>query len=65
MNFAPPCSEVSESSRCRVEGDLGGVWITDDDGTEEKREVQALKKITQKHDVELKVWDDEKYYIDE
>jgi deoxyribodipyrimidine photo-lyase len=47
------------------EGEISGVWITEDEGTEEKRDEQTLKNITQQHQIELKIWNDEKYYIDE
>jgi deoxyribodipyrimidine photo-lyase len=47
------------------EGEISGVWMTDDDGTEEKRDEQTVRDITERHGVDFKVWNDEKFYIDE
>ncbi|KAL6710821.1 hypothetical protein ACN47E_007878 [Coniothyrium glycines] len=46
-------------------GEVTDVWITGDEGTEEKTEEEALRKITKQHNVNLKVWDDEKYFVDD
>lgn len=46
-------------------GEVTGVWITDDDGTEEREDQRILRRITRKHDVDFKVWDDEKYFVDD
>jgi len=46
-------------------GKVTGVWMTDDDGTEEKEDEQSLRELTADHGVDFKVWKDEKYYIDE
>lgn len=47
------------------EGEICGVWITGEDATEEKRDEASVRKLTEQHGVDFKVWDDEKYYIDE
>jgi deoxyribodipyrimidine photo-lyase len=44
---------------------ITGIWLTDDDGTEEKDDERTLKNLAAKHDVAFKVWEDEKFYIDE
>lgn len=46
-------------------GEVTGVWMTDDDGTEEKYDEGILKKLAEKHKINFKVWEDEKYYVDE
>ncbi|KAH9864828.1 hypothetical protein IAQ61_008773 [Plenodomus lingam] len=46
-------------------GKVTGVWMTDDDGTEEKSDEKTLKSLTEKHRVDFKVYRDEKYYVDE
>jgi deoxyribodipyrimidine photo-lyase len=46
-------------------GEISGVWITEDEGTEEKKDEQTLRNITQQHQIDFKIWNDEKYYIDE
>jgi deoxyribodipyrimidine photo-lyase len=46
-------------------GKVSGVWITNDDTTEEKKEVASVKKLAEQHGVDFKAWDDEKFYIDE
>jgi hypothetical protein len=44
---------------------ITGVWMTSDDGTEERDEVKAVEKIATDHDIPFKLWADEKFYIDE
>jgi deoxyribodipyrimidine photo-lyase len=44
---------------------ISGVWLTDDDGTEEKDEVRAVEKVAAKYNIPFKAWADEKFYIDE
>ncbi|KAH9875002.1 hypothetical protein J1614_004490 [Plenodomus biglobosus] len=46
-------------------GKVTGVWMTDDDGTEEKDDEKSLAKLTERHGVDFKVWKDEKYYVDD
>lgn len=46
-------------------GKITGVWMTDDDGTEEKGDEKSLRKLTEQHGVDFKVWKDEKFYVDE
>jgi deoxyribodipyrimidine photo-lyase len=44
---------------------ITGIWMTGDEGTEEKDDEKAVEKIAAKHDIPFKVWVDEKFYIDE
>lgn len=44
---------------------IGGVWMTAEEGTEEKREERDVKRACELAGVELKLFIDEKYYIDE
>lgn len=45
--------------------DVAGVWMTAEEGTEEKDDEADVKRITGERGVDFKVWEDEKYYIDE
>lgn len=45
--------------------EVAGIWITGEEGTEEKDDEADLKRIAEKRGVEFKVWQDDKYYIDE
>ncbi|RAR08412.1 cryptochrome dash [Stemphylium lycopersici] len=47
------------------EGEISEVWMTGEDATEEKRDEASVRKLTEQHGVDFKVWDDEKYYIDD
>ncbi|TVY32681.1 putative cryptochrome DASH, mitochondrial, partial [Lachnellula occidentalis] len=44
---------------------IGAVWMTDEEGAEEQREVRSIKQICKDSGVEFKVWVDEKYLIDD
>lgn len=45
--------------------DVAGVWMTGEEGVEEKREERDVKRAAEKAGAEFKLWVDEKYYIDE
>ena len=42
-----------------------GVWMTDEEGVEEKKEERDVKEAAQNADTDFKLWTDEKYFIDE
>lgn len=44
---------------------VGGVWMVEEEGVEEKQEENQVKKACRDGDVEFKIWTDEKYLIDE
>ena len=46
-------------------GDVAGIWMTSEEGVEEKREEAEVRIAASNADVEFKLWIDEKYYIDE
>jgi deoxyribodipyrimidine photo-lyase len=52
-------------SKQQHEGKISGIWMTEDDTTEERRELASVKKLAEQHGVDFKAWKDEKYYIDE
>jgi deoxyribodipyrimidine photo-lyase len=56
-------SQLDGNDTCKPK--ITGIWMTDDDGTEEKDDVKAVEKIAAKNDIPFKVWADEKFYIDE
>lgn len=45
--------------------EISEIWMTSDHGTEEKKDEDAVAKIAKKNGVGFKVWEDEKFYIDE
>ena len=42
-----------------------GVWMTDEEGVEEKKEERDVREAAQNAATEFKLWTDEKYFIDE
>lgn len=44
---------------------VGAVWLTNEEGVEERREQKAVSGVCHKLGTEFKIWEDEKYYIDE
>lgn len=48
-----------------VGGKVGAVWMTSEEGVEEKQEEREVRKACLKAGVEFKLWQDEKYFIDE
>ena len=45
--------------------EIHGVWMTDEEGVEEKREERDCRKAAEGAGTEFKLWTDEKYYVDE
>ncbi|KAF2792777.1 cryptochrome DASH, partial [Melanomma pulvis-pyrius CBS 109.77] len=45
--------------------DVAGIWMTNEEGTEEKHDEMEVKKLAEQSGVAFKVWDDVKYYIDD
>lgn len=45
--------------------EIAGVWMTREEGVEEKREEQDVRRAAEESGVAFKSWADEKYYIDE
>jgi len=44
---------------------VGAVWMIGEEGVEERRDERAVAATCTKHDVDLKLWVDEKYFVDE
>ncbi|KAL9630342.1 MAG: hypothetical protein Q9164_006466 [Protoblastenia rupestris] len=42
-----------------------GVWMTDEEGVEEKREERDVKKAAEGAGTKFRLWTDEKYYVDD
>ena len=47
------------------DGEITGVWMTDEEGIEEKRQIKAVRQELESRGKEFKVWKDEKYYVDD
>lgn len=45
--------------------EIAGVWMTNEEGVEEKREERDVRKAAGDANVDFKLWVDEKYYVDE
>jgi deoxyribodipyrimidine photo-lyase len=44
---------------------VGAVWMTAEEGVEEIRDARAIASVCSEHNVNFRLWADEKYYIDE
>lgn len=45
--------------------EVAAVWMTEEEGVEEKREERDVRKAAEGAQTEFKLWTDEKYYVDE
>lgn len=45
--------------------EVAGVWMTEEEGVEEKREERDVRQAVHEARTEFKLYTDEKYYIDE
>ncbi len=46
-------------------GKLVGVWMTSEEGVEEKREEREVRRLTNEEKLDFKLFVDEKYFVDE
>ena len=49
----------------KSDAEVAGVWMTEEEGVEEKREERDVRKIADDVKIDFKLWVDEKYYVDE
>ena len=56
--------EMLESLK-KDNAEIAGVWMTEEEGVEEKREERDARKVAENFSTQFKLWVDEKYYIDE
>lgn len=47
------------------DGEAIGVWMTSEEGVEEKREERDVRNILEAEGKEFRLWKDEKYFVDE
>lgn len=45
--------------------EVASVWMTGEEGIEEKREERDVKRVVEEQGKEFRLWLDEKYYVDE
>ncbi|KAI4092892.1 MAG: hypothetical protein LQ344_003257 [Seirophora lacunosa] len=45
--------------------EIAGVWMTDEEGMEEKREERDVREVAENAQTEFRLWIDEKYYVDD
>ena len=45
--------------------EVAGVWMTEEEGVEEKRDERDVRKVVEDGKIDFKLWVDEKYYVDE
>ena len=56
---------IVDGLREQQDVELHGLWMTSEEGWEEKQEEKAVEKIMDEIKAEFKLWTDEKYYVDE
>ena len=49
----------------KTDANVVGVWMTEEEGVEEKREERDVRRVAEAMDIEFKLWTDEKYFVDE
>lgn len=47
------------------DGEITGLWMTEEEGVEEKREERSVRKEVEKRGAKFRIWKDEKYFVDE
>ena len=56
---------IVDGLREQQDVELHGLWMTSEEGWEEKQEEKAVEKIMDENKADFKLWTDEKYYVDE
>lgn len=57
--------DVTRDLLQKMSGQVGEVWMTSEEGVEEKREEREVKNAVEKAGAKFKLWKDEKYLIDD
>ncbi|TKA68507.1 hypothetical protein B0A49_06524 [Cryomyces minteri] len=57
--------QVLEGYKEKSDAQVTGVWMTSEEGVEERREERDVKRIMNQEGMEFRLWTDEKYFIDE
>lgn len=47
------------------DAEVTGLWMTSEEGAEEKREERAIRQAVEGKGKNFKLWTDEKYFVDE
>ena len=58
-------TELLQQFKSTGEVDVYGVWMTSEEGVEEKREEREVRRAVEEAGKDFRLWKDEKYYIDE
>lgn len=54
-----------ESKTSKPKAKIVGVWMTSEEGSEEKMDERLVRAVAEEHGSEFRLFNDEKYYIDE
>ena len=58
-------TELLQHFKSTGDVDVHGVWMTGEEGVEEKREEREVRRAVEEAGKDFRLWKDEKYYIDE
>lgn len=56
---------ILDTYRDRDDVEVHGLWMTEEEGWEEKQEEEKVRHVLEQEDKEFRLWTDEKYLIDE
>lgn len=56
---------ILDGYRERSDAEVHGVWMTKEDAWEEIEEEEEVQELMSREDKEFKIWNDEKYFVDE
>lgn len=64
-NVKDAVKSILEGYRGREDAEVSAVWMTREEGWEEKLEEQAVQGLVREEKKEFRLWQDEKYLVDE
>ena len=56
---------LKQFKNAQEKASVAAVWMTEEEGVEEKREERAARKAAKEAGIDFKLWIDEKYFVDE
>lgn len=56
---------VMDGFKDQKDVEVHGIWMTSEEGWEEKQEEKQVERLMDQNDCEFKLWTDEKYLVDE
>jgi len=64
-HFQDVVKSILDAFRDRDDIEVHGLWMTREEGWEEKQQERHVERVLEAEEIQFKLWKDEKYFVDE